>query len=102
MTFPRSLHAESSVRRRNENRSKRFADRDLNAAANVLLIGTCKQRPLVFARSRKRKGSEEEYVSHKKTKLSVDAERTLSDHVPLTSKDVNGTKECDVEKNKMS
>ncbi len=71
-------------------RSKRFADRDLNAAANTLLIGTCKERSLVFARSRKRKGSEEESVSHKKTKLSVDAERTLSDSVPLTSEDVNG------------
>ncbi len=58
--------------------------------ANILLIGTCKERPLAFARSRKRKGSEEESVSHKNTKLSVDAERTLSDPVPLTSKDVNG------------
>ncbi len=29
-------------------------------------------------------------VSHKKTKLSVDAERPLSDLVPLTSEDVNG------------
>ncbi len=76
--------------RRYKNRSKRFADRDLNAAANILLIGTCKERPLAFGRTRKRKGSEEEYVSHKKTKLSVDAERTLSDPVPLTSKDVNG------------
>ncbi len=70
---------------RYKNRSKRFADRYLNVAANVLLIGTCKQRPLVFARSRKRKGSEEESVSHKKTKLSVDVERTLSDDVPFTS-----------------
>ncbi len=48
---------------------------DFNAAANILLIGTCKERPLAFARSRKRKGSEGESVSHKKTKLSVDAER---------------------------
>ncbi len=54
---------------RYKNRSKRFADRDLNTAANILLIGTCKERPLAFARSRKRKGSEEESVSHKKTKL---------------------------------
>ncbi len=71
---------------RYKNRSKRFADRDLNAAANILLIGLCKKRPFVFARSHKRKGSEEESVSHKKTKLSVDAERMLSDPVPLTSK----------------
>ncbi len=75
---------------RYKNRYIRFADRDLYAAANILLIGTCKERPLVFVRSRKRKGSEEESVSHKKTELSVDAERTLSDPVPLTSEDVNG------------
>ncbi len=72
-------------------RCERFADRDLNATANVL---TCKQRSLVFARSHRRKGSEEESASHKKTKLSVDAERTLSDPVPLTSKDVNGIFIC--------
>ncbi len=70
-----------------KNQFNRFADRYLNMAANMLLIGTCEQRPLVFARSRKTKG---ESVSHKKTKFSVDTERTLSDHVPLTSKDVNG------------
>ncbi len=75
-----------------QKRFKRFADRDLNATANILLIGTCKERPLVFARSRKRKGSEEESVSHKKTKLSLDAERTLSDHIPLTYEDINGLK----------
>ena len=63
-----------------KDRSKRFADRDLNAAANILLIGTSEERPSVFRRSQKRKRTEESTSDRvNKIKLSVDAEGTLSD-----------------------
>ena len=73
---------------RHKNRCKQFVDRDLNAAANILLVGSSRERPPEFCRQlpyqapkkRKRKLAEESPGDPaKRTRLSVDAERTLSD-----------------------
>ncbi len=65
---------------RHKDRSKRFADRDLNAAANILLTGTSSDRPASLSRNRKRPLDSAEVTCHgKKTTLSVDPERPSSD-----------------------
>ncbi len=80
------LCCENCAGRHDKDRSKRFADRDLNAAANILLIGTSLHRPESLSRSRnkivkKRRRSEDSSNSHssKRVKPSVGAEGTLSD-----------------------
>ncbi len=72
--------------RHDKDRSKRFADRDLNAAANILLIGTSLHRPESLSRRenkfvKKRRRSEDSSNSHssKIAKPSVGAEGALSD-----------------------
>ena len=60
----------------NKKLSKRFVDRDVNAALNILLIGTSPERPVAMSR---RSGVPEEKTSNR----SVAADRKSSD--PLSS-----------------
>ena len=67
-----------------KDRSKQLVDRDLNAAANILLVGTSDTRPSILCRGKKRTTSDESASDcNKMIKLSVDAERSSSDPAPL-------------------
>ena len=70
-----------------KDRLLRFVDRDLNAAANILLVGrTLPERPEAFRRSRKRTREDkgELLIKHKKIKPAVDAAGS-SNNPPLAS-----------------
>ena len=70
-----------------KDRLLRFVDRDLNAAANILLVGrTLPDRPEALRRTRKRTREDngEFLIKHKKIKPAVDSVGPSSDP-PLTS-----------------
>jgi transposase len=90
--------------RQKKDRSKHFVDRDLNAATNILLIGTSSQRPEAMRRSLKRSMQEDlqTNIGPKMNKLSVDAEGTSNDPaapsgaVPLCSCGTSVVNDSDV------